>query len=159
MSREEKRHKIEVHVAGICFRETEDEIQVLIAKRNENRQLLPGKWECGGGQVYAGENFEEAIKRQMQEELGVIVKKIIVFGFYQINIPKDEQKIIPGVKAVCFFDEYVNGAGPQIEEKEFSEWHWQSINELEGIDFISGIREDIRTGWEFFSKNKEIINK
>ncbi len=30
---------------------------------------------------------------------------------------------------------------------------------LEGIDFISGIREDIRTGWEFFSKNKEIINK
>jgi len=159
MSREEKRHKIEVHVAGICFRETESEIQVLIAKRNGNRRLYPGKWECGGGQVRAGENFEEAIKRQMREEVGVIVEKVVVFGFYQINIPEDEQKVIPGVKSVCFFKEYENGEGPKIDSRELSEFKWQSINNLEEIDFIPGIREDIRTGWEFFSKNKEIINK
>lgn len=29
MSREEGRHLIEVHVAGICFRETEKNIEVL----------------------------------------------------------------------------------------------------------------------------------
>lgn len=158
MSREEKQQKIEVHVAGICFRETERDIQVLIAKRQPNRKLYPGKWECGGGQVNAGEDFVSAVKRQMREELGVIVEKVIVTGTYKIDTPELEQKMIPGIKFVCFWKEYVNGIGPQIESAEFSEFRWQSINKLSQIDFIPGIDKDIRTGWEFYANNKNIID-
>lgn len=157
MTREEKRYLIEVHVAGICFRETETDIEVLIAKRKEDRKLFPGKWECGGGQVYAGENYEEAIKRQLEDELGVLIKKAIVFGTYEIITPDLEQKKIPGIKFVCFFDEYVNKQGPQINPKEFTEWKWQSINNLSGIDFIPGMQEEVRTAWEFYSKYKDIL--
>ena len=117
MSREEKRHLIEVCVTGICFRETENNIEVLIAKRNNNRELYPGKWECGGGQVFAGENFEEAVKRQIADELGVVVDKTVVFGTYGIETPQLEQKKIPGLLFVCLFDKYLNGNGPQINPK------------------------------------------
>jgi isopentenyldiphosphate isomerase len=154
MSREEKRHLIEVHVAGMCFRETENNIEILIAKRNNDRALYPGKWECGGGQVYAGENFEEAVSRQMKDELGVLVKRAVVFGTYEIKTPELSQKKIPGIKLVCFFDEYVNKNGPQINSKELSEWKWQSIDDLSGIDFISGIPEEIKEGWEFYNHFK-----
>lgn len=154
--RETKQHKIEVHVAGICLRETDFDIEVLIAKRRENKELYPGKWECGGGQVKMGENFEEAIKRKMKEELSVIVNKVVVFGTYEINVPKLEQRKIPGIKFVCLLDGFVNGKEPQIKEDAFSEWKWQSINKLEGIDFIPGIKEEINVAWEFYSNNKNL---
>jgi 8-oxo-dGTP diphosphatase len=159
MAREEKQQKIEVHVAGVCLRETESDIEILIVKRQESRKLYPGKWECGGGQVNAGENFEEAITRQIKEELGVIANKVVVFGTYQIETPDLEQKKIPGIKFVCFWDEYVNGKEPQIDPEEHSEWKWVSINKLSEVDFISGIDKDIRIGWDFYSANKDILEK
>jgi len=154
MSREDKRHLIEVCVTGICFRETEKDIEVLIAKRTDKRELYPSKWECGGGQVYAGENFEEAIKRQMADELGVMVNKMVIFGTYEIQTPQLEQKKIPGIIFVCFFDKYLNGKEPRINPKEFSEWKWQPIDSLSDIDFIEGIPEEIKTGWEFYNNCK-----
>ena len=157
MTREEKRHLIEAHVAGLCFRETETGIEVLIAKRRKDRELCPGKWECGGGQVYAGENFKEAIKRQMEEELGILIKNVVTFGIYEIATPQLEQKKIPGIKFVCFFGGYLNGKEPQIDPKEFSEWKWQSIDDLSGIDFVDGMQCEIRIGWEFYDRYKRIL--
>jgi 8-oxo-dGTP diphosphatase len=154
--RETKQHKIEVHVAGICLRETDYDIEVLIAKRRENKELYPEKWECGGGQVKEGENFEEAVKRKMKEELGVIVEKVLVFGTYEIKTSQLAQKKIPGIKFVCFLREYSNGNGPQVKKDAFSEYCWQSINNLEGIDFIPGIKEEIDIAWEFYSNNKDL---
>jgi 8-oxo-dGTP pyrophosphatase MutT (NUDIX family) len=158
MPREEKQHKIEVHVAGVCFRETEADISILIVKRRDDRELYPGKWECGGGQIRSGENFEEAIKRQIKEELGIITERVLVFGTYQIATPQSEQKIIPGVKFICFWKEYVNGEGPKIDPKEHIEWKWISINNTRGIDFIPGLGEDIRIAWEFYSNNQNIFS-
>ena len=154
MTREEKRHLIEVHVAGICFRETEKDIEVLIVKRNNNRELYPSKWECSGGQVYAGENFEEAVKRKIADELGVLVDRLVVFGTYEMETPQLEQKKIPGVRFVCFFDKYIDGKGPRINPKEHSEWKWQPIDDLGEIDFIEGLRNEIRIGWEFYNDCK-----
>lgn len=159
MSREEKQYKIEVNVTGICFRETENDIEVLIVKRQNNRKLYPGQWECGGGQVQSGENFEEAIKRQMQEELGVVIDRVLLFATYEIETPDLEQKKIPGLRFVCFWHSYLNGESPAIDNKEHSEWKWQSINSLTGIDFAPGIERDIMIGWEFYSNNKNILER
>ena len=145
-------------MAGICLRETDFDIEALIAKRKESKELYPGKWECGGGQVKEGENFEEAVKRKMKEELGVIVERVLVFGTYEIKTPNLPQQKIPGIKFVCFLKSYANGDGPQIKEDAFSEWRWQSINNLEGIDFIPGIKEEINIAWEFYSNNKNLAN-
>lgn len=149
MSREKGVHKLEVHVSGVIFRETEKDIEVLIAKRNEKREIYPGKWECGGGQVHSGENFEEAVKRQMKSELNANVEKTIVFGTYEILVPGANQKKIPGVKFVCFLNKqnpFQKGNGPQIDEEEHEGWRWQSINDLGKIDFIPGVREEITKG-------------
>lgn len=157
MSREEKQHKIEVHVAGLCFRETQYKIEILIVKRQDQRKLYPGLWECGGGQVRAGENFREAVKRQMQEELGIIVDKVWPFGTYEIKTPELKQQKIPGIKFVCWWHNYVNAREPQIDEKEHSQWKWQSIDDLANIKFIPGIEKDIRQGWDFYVNNKNIL--
>ena len=123
--REEKIHKLEVHVAGICFVGN----RVLVAKRTSSRKLYPNLWECGGGQVETGDNFDDAVKRQLEQELGVIVKPIKVLGTYEILTQDSGQKKIPGIKFVCSIVGFSNGEKPEIS-REHSEWRWQSIDKL-----------------------------
>jgi 8-oxo-dGTP pyrophosphatase MutT (NUDIX family) len=162
MPREKNQQLLEVHVAGICYRETNTDIEVLVAKRREDRDLYPGKWETGAGQVRSGENFEEAIQRQIADELGIKPKKVVVFRTYQVDTPSLPQKKIPGVMFVCLWNKYLNDDKPKISQEEFTEWKWQSLNHLNEIDLVPGLAKDIRTGWEVFSainKIKDIDNQ
>lgn len=139
--REDNVNRIEVHVAGICFNGN----KVLVLKRSPSRRLFPNLWECGGGQVNSGENFEEAVIRQLREEAGIAVRPIEVVGTYEIPIMGDQRKI-PGVYFACRLEGFVCGKEPKISS-EHTEWQWQEINKLENLEFIPGIKENIRKAY------------
>lgn len=140
--REDGVYQLEVHVAGICIRNN----KVLIAKRSETRRLLPEKWECGGGQVKYGEDFDEAVRRQLREELGIVVGRIVPISTYNILIDS-EQKKIPGLEFACDFESYVEGNAPKISD-EHSEYRWQDIQNLEGLDFIEDLDDKIKRAYD-----------
>ena len=54
--------------------------RVLIAQRPEGKQL-PGLWEFPGGKVEAGERPEQALIRELDEELGVQVSESCLAPF------------------------------------------------------------------------------
>jgi mutator protein MutT len=54
--------------AGVMFREG----RLLIAQRHESDHL-GGLWEFPGGKIEPGETFEECLRRELMEELGVNV--------------------------------------------------------------------------------------
>lgn len=142
--RENKIHKIEVHVATICFNEKDE---VFIVKRSQNRNLYPGLWECGGGMVWPGENFEEAVKRETRDELGATVDILGPFGTYEIPIPETEQKKIPGIKFACRIKSFADGE-PKLSE-EHTEWRWVSMDKLDSVEFIKGLKKDITDATRF----------
>ena len=55
-------------VIGILF--TEDK-KVLITKRSPNKRYAGGLWEIPGGGVRAGENSQDAVRREILEETGI----------------------------------------------------------------------------------------
>ena len=66
-------------VAAIIKKDT----QFLIVQRNKNKHLGL-KWEFPGGKVNANEEFEEALKREIKEELNIsinIYEKIAEEGY------------------------------------------------------------------------------
>lgn len=145
--REDGANRLEVHAAGILL----DGGRVLVAKRSPARLLYPNLWECGGGQVEAGEGFEEAVVRQLREELGVLVEPIAVLRMYDIPTTSGGQGKIPGVKFVCRLKGFANGREPAISG-EHTEWRWQPISKLSELAFIPGVPEDIERAYGLFRK-------
>ena len=54
--------------------------RVLIAQRPEGKKLA-GLWECPGGKVEPGERPEQALIRELQEELGIDVNEACLAPF------------------------------------------------------------------------------
>lgn len=54
--------------------------RVLIAQRPDGKQLA-GQWEFPGGKVEAGETPEAALIREIEEELGIVVKQACLAPF------------------------------------------------------------------------------
>ena len=59
-------------VVAVALIDTDN--RILIARRPEGKQLA-GLWEFPGGKVGAGERPEDALIRELHEELGIVVKE------------------------------------------------------------------------------------
>ncbi|MCB0364981.1 MAG: 8-oxo-dGTP diphosphatase MutT [Bdellovibrionaceae bacterium] len=63
-------------VAGIIWN---DDGQILIGKRGPQQGHLAGKWEFPGGKVESGETPEQALSREITEEIGIAINELAAF--------------------------------------------------------------------------------
>jgi len=147
MARENGVHKIEVHVAGLCFDlEPEDGPRCLIAKRAADRKLYPDLWECGGGQMRTGETFPHALERQMREEFGIEVEVLFAFGDYFIPT---ENGGIPGMKFVCLADSQQEVT---LDPQEHTDYAWVALDSLADYAFIPGVADEIAESFNILAE-------
>ncbi|BDH45110.1 nucleoside triphosphatase NudI [Salmonella enterica subsp. enterica serovar Choleraesuis] len=61
----------------------ENQGAILLCKMPKNRGVFPGQWALSGGGVEPGERLEEALKREVREELGdrITLESITPFTF------------------------------------------------------------------------------
>jgi len=110
MSRRAGRDHIGVAVGGIILG---SDGRVLLAQRGPKARNQRGQWENPGGALEFGERFEEAIIREMREELSI---EVVVEGLLRIVnhiLPDDGQHWVSPT-LVC---RYVSGT-PTIREPE-----------------------------------------
>jgi 8-oxo-dGTP diphosphatase len=74
---------------GACI--MNDEGKILIALRGKEAKNERGKWEIPGGSVDFGETFEQAIKREVMEELGVEIQVGELINIWDHIIPQEHQ--------------------------------------------------------------------
>jgi 8-oxo-dGTP diphosphatase len=103
-----------VAVKGIVRREGGD---ILIVKRSENDDYFPGIWETVGGGMDDELIPQEALKREIKEEVGIEVKVGEPFNVFPIIKDNGEKKI--GLTFLC---EYLGG--DIILSAEHSEYKW-----------------------------------
>ena len=63
--------------------------EILLGKRGKSAYLYYGYWGLPGGLIEYGETVEQAIKRELKEELGVD-SKVIKYGKPFMNLPTKE---------------------------------------------------------------------
>jgi len=57
--------------------------KVLLQKRSQNCRDERGRWDTGGGAVEFNESLEDAVRREVKEELGADAKKIQFLTMYE----------------------------------------------------------------------------
>jgi 8-oxo-dGTP diphosphatase len=98
----------------------------LLLKRSTEKDFAAGVWECVTGRVDQGEGFEDALHREVLEELGVRVEIEFMIGtthFYRGD--KGPENELIGVVYCCS----PNGTEAITISAEHSEFRWVTAKE------------------------------
>lgn len=104
-----------------------DKGEILLLKRSEKTKNERGKWEAPGGEVEFGETLEEAIRREMKEELGIEIDILKQWIAKNHIIPEDKQHWV----ATTFLVTVTKGYEPKIlEPHKFDAIGWFDISQM-----------------------------
>ena len=112
----------------------------LLLRRSEQKDYARGSWECVTGRVEQGEGFEDALRREVLEELGIEVKVDHILGttHFHRGDPTPENELV-GVIYLCSLDE---PDSIRIGE-EHSEYLWLTAEQA--IELLTA--DDPTTQW------------
>ena len=115
-----------VVVGGLIYQND----KILICQRKEEGDH-PLKWEFPGGKLKDNENNQEALKRELNEELSIEINDMIFFDEYLYEY----KKISKNLKLVFFQIFQFEG---EIQNKVHQQLKWIDISKLGDYDFLEG---------------------
>ena len=112
--------KLPFHLISACGLVRKDGLVLLIKDKRRG-------WEMPGGTMEQGETIIEALKREIQEESGILCEPEHLTGIYQNLIVKDgygplEGLKIPPIMSLAFACRYISGETSTSEESEDVRW-------------------------------------
>src|SRR3954462_7760754 len=118
-------------VAGIIVQNEE----ILICQRTRH-QSMPLKWEFPGGKIEAGEQPRDALRRELDEELGI-----------DAEIGDEVSRIVHtypngGTVELRFY--LVRSFKGDIENRIFKDVRWMKRTELRTLDFLEADESIVR---------------
>lgn len=98
--------------------------KILIGRRPVGDELA-NKWEFPGGKIEEGETPEQCLKREIREELGIIVEVGEFFAESTYAYPKG------AIRLLAYFTRWERG---EISPQVHKEIKWVPVNELQQYD-------------------------
>jgi iron complex transport system substrate-binding protein len=117
--------------AGLILRGSE----VLICQRRAGSALAL-KWEFPGGKIEAGESAEEALRRELDEELGIAAEVGLRIAHVRHNYRNG------GAVDLQFFA--VHRFEGELTNRVFEDMRWSPLKDLPGYDFLPADRDLVR---------------
>lgn len=118
----------------------------LLIKRTTEARGDYYHWEFPGGRLEFGESPMQALKREINEETGLEVEKLILLNAW--NSFKDECTEIIGLTYICT----ANGDNVMLS-KEHSDYEWVTYEEMNDYNLVKGMSRQLE------ELNRNYINK
>ncbi len=135
-----------VGVGGILF----DGKKVLLGLRGKEPGL--GKWSIPGGAVKVGETLEEAVKREIKEEVGLDVEVKRMVAILDRIIRDETGKIAYHYILIDFLCVSQDGSNPKAGS-DLIECRYVSIEELENYNLTRGTKAVIEKAFEMLKSD------
>lgn len=103
--------------------------QILIIKRSDNDDSMPGVWELPSGGIEENESIEESVLREVKEEVGIVLDscgELVDTEKYQFT---NKKGVLKEVTEYTFLVK-VNDIPEVILSTEHSNYAWANYNEL-----------------------------
>ena len=107
--------------------------RLLIGQRRRS-DTSPLKWEFPGGKVRVGETFEQALARELREELGVTITKSAAIASIRHQYANTPDELEMHFFAAQF-------AEPDVYPRAFEQVAWVLPRELSQYDFLAANRQ------------------
>lgn len=131
-----------IHVAvGVILREQ----QILLALRNA-KQHQGGKWEFPGGKVEQDESVQQALARELQEEVAIEITQCQ--AFMQLEYAYPEKTVLLDIYLVTDFSGEPHG-------REGQPLRWVSIAELAEIAFPDANKPIVQRIQQYFASAEQ----
>lgn len=123
--------------------------QVLACQRRRNGRY-PLKWEFPGGKIEIGETAQDALERELREELSIHATVGREFFRQEWTYPESMARSTPsgsqaddaGLFEVCYY--LVRSYSGEIVNNAFESIKWVSPSELQSMDILEGNRGAIK---------------
>jgi len=103
--------------------------KLLVCKRSDSKQFLPGFYELPGGHLEAGESPQQALQREFVEELGVKIDVLAPFHAFSYSSQTGDDI------EIAFFARLANGVEPKavkpVDVKDVSQVVWAKEQEID----------------------------
>ena len=103
--------------------------RVLVCQRRANA-AFPLKWEFPGGKVEKGEQLEEALRRELREELQIEVDRAVKIYHYK--------HVYPGISEVALTFFRIQRYQGEVKNLIFQQIAWVEFEKLLDFDFLEG---------------------
>lgn len=110
-------------VAGLILKDG----KLLVCQRTRH-QTMPLKWEFPGGKIEEGEQPRDALRRELEEELGILANVGDEVKRIQHEYPNG------GMVELRFF--VVRGYERELENRIFKDMQWADPKDLPKYDFL-----------------------
>jgi 8-oxo-dGTP diphosphatase len=101
---------------------------LILACQRTRHQVMPLKWEFPGGKIEEGEQPRDAMRRELEEELGIVAE-------VGVEVARIVHEYRGGGSVELRFFEVRNYQG-EIENRIFREIRWATRQELLELDFL-----------------------
>ena len=106
--------------------------RLLLLKRSPNCRINVGKWDLPGGKVEQGENFDQALIREVLEETGLLISLQRVVG-------TAERELLEWKVVYLILEGHIVTGGLQLSP-EHSEYCWATSQDLLDLELVEQFR-------------------
>ena len=98
---------------------------VLLGRRAASREFYPDVWDVPGGHLEPGETGEQALVRELREEIGVTPTAWAPLGEFRASLPDGNGSIVLHLHAVTSW----NGTPRNLSPGEHSKVSWFAVED------------------------------
>ena len=120
--------------------------EVLLVKRSNDDDFLPGLWEAPGGGTDYGEHPEAALKREIQEEVGLDIDILRPMYIDDYFMDREDEKIH---RVEIFFVCRVKNAKQDVVlSNEHAAYQWIGGNDKEKVEMTNYMKNALKVYFE-----------